>query len=287
MTHPAALWMHDGISEREVSHRWPDGQWDNSAWEDCTFDSALMWYRMSYDATRPSTHYEAERLRQASGEDPIGGTNPFDVRRGIQARYGRTVAQAINGWPTLKLAMGVGYNGLVSGSMAAFPFGHRLRRPQPGFAAPHAVHAAKVDSNPRYWVTNPLFAEDHDGEWWSEDELRRFVQALPGGYHLVAKTLPRPVVVPPPPALEMVRIKAGGYFYDYDISGTATGGYTIKRTQRFTPGGFSAKLGRSRIDIYWQGSRRLFAKIIDKTSAYDGTWLDLLAGGVIVQPLED
>jgi hypothetical protein len=67
--------------------------------DDCTWDSALMWYRCSYDPTKPSTHYEAERLRQASGEDTHSGSNPDDVRRGVQARYGRQIAPSIMGWP--------------------------------------------------------------------------------------------------------------------------------------------------------------------------------------------
>ena len=281
MTTPSSLWMHDGISEREVAHYWPGGQWDNRAWEDCTYDSAVMWYRDSYDPSVPSTHYEAERLRQASGEDPSGGTNPFDVRRGIQARYHKTVAQPITGWSALRLALAPGYNALVSGSMAAFPNGHRLRRPQPSFAGAHAVHVAKMDSNPRYWVTNPLFAEDHDGEWWTEDELRRFVQK--GGanfWHLVAKTLPKPAVVAPKPKVQTVTVKAGASFWRYTIHGTRSAGYDISRESKLAAAGFSATLGVSRIDIVWGGRKRVFAKIINGGSA--GTWIDTLEGPNVV-----
>jgi hypothetical protein len=175
--------------------------------------------------------------------------------------------------------------------MGAFSFGHRLRRAQPGFAAPHAVHVAKVDPLPHYWVTNPLFAEDHDGEWWTEDELRRAVQALPYGKHLVAKTLLQSPTAPPRPAIEIVRISPYTSFWDYDIRGTATDGYTITREQRTSARGFSALLGRSRIGTVerpfeWSGKVRSFAKIVDPASAYDGVWLDLLAGGITTRPLE-
>lgn len=292
MALPSILWAHDGISEREVAHRWPGGAFDNAAWEDCTWDSALMWYRLSYDDSRPSTHYEAERLRQASGEDTHSGSNPFDIVKGIRTRYGREVAKPIQGWSVLRIALGVGYNGLVSGSMGAFPWGHRLRRPQPGFASWHAVHVAKVDAAPRYWVTNPLFPEDHDGEWWTEDELRRFVQAGERAnlWHLVAKIRPRPATTPPPAAYvpETVRVRSGA-FWRYVIAGTRSAGYTVTRDSKPTSG-FSAKLGKSRIDTRanpafpsgtWGGRRRIWAKVVDAASAYNGVWLDLLEGSNI------
>lgn len=290
MTLPFSLWMHDGISEREVAHYWPDGQWDNAAWEDCTWDSGLMWYRDSYDSSRPSTHYEAERLRQAAGEKPSGGSNPFDFARGVQKRYSKTVVKPITGWSNLKTALGVGYNALTSGSMGVFPYGHRLRRPQPSFGGAHAVHAAKVDTIARYWVTNPLFAEDHDGEWWTEDELRRYVQGLPGGYHLVAKTLPVPVPVPPKPSAQTVTVPKGASFWAYTISGTRSAGYTISRKSKVTALGFTANLGVSRIDTRdnpgflptgtWGGRRRVWAKIVNGGPA--GTWIDLLEGQNII-----
>lgn len=276
MTLPAILWAHDAISEREPAHYWPDGRWDNARWEDCIWDSTVMWLRIVRDAKIPATHYESERLRQASGEDTHSGSNPVDVATGVWNRYKWTTPPRITGWTALRAALQPGFAAVIQGSMGAFPYGHRLRRFDAAFAGAHAVMGVKVDAQPRYWVTDPLAPEgSYQGEWWSEAELRRFVQALSGASHLVAKIKPKPaVVVPKPVPVQVVRVS--GYFWDYTIHGTRTAGYTISRRQRYTAGGFSARLGTSRIDTIWSGSRRLFAKIVDPKSAYDGLWINLL-----------
>lgn len=43
MTLPAPLWMHNHVSEREVARTWPDGQKDDSRWEDCMWCSVVEW----------------------------------------------------------------------------------------------------------------------------------------------------------------------------------------------------------------------------------------------------
>lgn len=290
MAVPAPIaWVHDGISEREVAHYWPSGEYDNAAWEDCTWDSFIMYLRMSFRPSIPSTHYEAELARKASGEDTHSGSNPNDLRKAAIARYGIQLPPAITGWSNIRLALSPGRNGVISGSMRAFPYGHRLRRPQPGFAGNHAVHAAKIDANPRYWVTNPLFPEDHDGEWWSEDEMRRFVQAGVNLWSVVSKTLPKPVVTQPKPPAQTVTVPAGAGFWRYRIAGTRSTGYTISRESKVSARGFTAHLGASRIDTKdnpgfpsgtWGGKRRVWAKIVDGGSA--GTWIDTLEGSNII-----
>lgn len=271
MTIPAILWMHDGISERETAHTWPNGMRDDAKWEDCTYDSALMWYRQVHDPSVPSTHYEAERLRQDSGEGPLGGTNPFDVRRGLLARYHWVAPPPITGWPALRLALGPGHAAVATGLMGAFPDGHRLRRFQPNFAGAHAVNAVRPDLTLRYWVSNPLAAEDHDGEWWTEDELRRYVQAGGGSfYHLVGKVLPKPPTKPE-------RVRVSGSYWDYDIRVSSSGtGVTVLGRKSKRTSGFSADLARQGYDKSWEGLKRRFQQINDPHSAYNQKWLDVL-----------
>lgn len=166
---------HVHISERE-----PDG-----SWEDCTFDSGLEWYRLTYDARKPATHAEAEALRHASGQPPTGGSNIGDLRRGIAKRYGVFVVASISGFSNLKAALKPGYAAVVQGSMKAFGPTHPLSKWQAHFDGGHAVLVANVDGT-LLWC-DPLAPNGASVPvpiTWAE--LEDYVRAF-SGRHLVAR----------------------------------------------------------------------------------------------------
>lgn len=275
---PTALWSLDAISEREPAHYWPDGRFDDASWEDCTFDTAVAFARVVHDPDIPATHQEAERLRAASGRGTMGGTNYNDVRVAFAKRYDWDAPPVIRYWTNLRLALGTGYAAAVSGAMSAFTVNHRLRRFDPMFRGNHAALVAKLDAQPRYWWVDPLAPEgDYAGEWVTENELRAFVQAgAPGSGHLVAKLLPRPLVVHPRPLGKVVSVE--GAYFEYVIHGTRTYGYDITRKRRVDH--FTAQLGVSRIDIMWASKKRLFAKIV--SGPREGHWINLMESTVDV-----
>jgi hypothetical protein len=125
----AAPAWHKHISEREA-----DG-----TWEDCTWDSGLEWYRLTYDKSKPATHAEAQALRKASGEPTTGGSNTNDLRRGIKARYGVPVVPEVSGFTALRNSLVPGTAGMVQGSMSAFGPTHRLSVYDRNFDGGHAV----------------------------------------------------------------------------------------------------------------------------------------------------
>lgn len=180
---------HRHVTERESAHRWPNGQWDDSSWEDCTFMSGVELARLCRSKSIPATHYEGERLRQASGNGPSGGTNMDDLRDGLSRRYGwNTVARPISGFSALWNTLTPGKAAACQGRMGAFPYGHRLRRWQKGFAGKHCVLIVRADSLRRVWWCDPLAPEgSYQGEWVTKDELKRYVDSLTagGGRHLV------------------------------------------------------------------------------------------------------
>lgn len=230
MTPPAALWAHRHVSERETAHRWPTGEADNAAWEDCGPCSAIELARLCHDAAIPATLAEAEALRHDAGLAPTGGMNAEDLARGLARRYGWHIG-VTRGFDDLWAALQPGYAAAIGGGMGVFPAGSRWRRWDPPFAGGHNVLVARVDAQPRVWWCDPLApAGTYQGEWMALADLRTFVNAIAAG-HLVAKI--RPPVVRDAMLLAVglldpqthqptkgVRTKAGTKLYD-QIDGTS------------------------------------------------------------------
>lgn len=183
----SAPFLHVHVSEREGAHDWPDGQHDDARWEDCSWCSAVMFARQAHDPSIPATHEEAELLRAAADEIPTGGSSPADVRRGLIARYRFNPPSSLLSPATMWAALDLGHVGLITGSMGAFPDGHRLRRFSPSFDGAHSIFAARLDETDRVWWDDPLAPKgSYDGEWVTRDELLSFAAHLPGAAHLVA-----------------------------------------------------------------------------------------------------
>lgn len=176
---------HNHVSEREVAHLWPDGRQDDSRWEDCLWCSVVMFLNDTHDGGLPDTLKYAERLRAASGEPPTGGSNAWDAQRGIKAVLGLSVP-VVTGFAALWAALTPGRAAAIAGSMGVFPDGHNLRRHLPGFEGGHSVYVARLDSSDRVWWDDPLAADNgYSGQWVTKADLKRFVDGLPGGGHLV------------------------------------------------------------------------------------------------------
>lgn len=166
---------HIHISERE-----PDG-----SWEDCTWDSGLEWYRLTYDASKPATHTEAQLLRKASGEPATGGSNLGDLAKGIKVRYGTTIPARISGIGALKTALTPGKAAVIQGSMKAFGPDHRLSKWDRNFDSSHAVCLIN-------WYGTLLWCDPEAPKdaavpvvvTWAE--VTAFVNAF-GGQHVVAR----------------------------------------------------------------------------------------------------
>jgi hypothetical protein len=177
--------QHKHVTEREVAHRWPNGQYDNAAWEDCTFMSGVELARLCFSSKIPATHYEGERLRQAAGVSPSGGSNIDDLRNGIKRRYRRETSHPVSGFGNLWRVLTPGRAAVAQGRMSAVP---RLRR-WSTFTGKHAVLVVRVDATDRVWWCDPLApAGAYAGQWVTKAELKRYVDAITaeGGRHLVA-----------------------------------------------------------------------------------------------------
>lgn len=173
---------HVHVSEREAAHIWPDGQHDDSAWEDCTFMSGVELVRLCHDAGVPATHAEGEHLRDDAGKPPLGGSNIGDLINGLKRRYGWLVGwvKAV-GFTAVWSALTPGKAAAVQGSMGAFAAGHRLRRFDPPFHGGHCVFVVRADSSDRVWWCDPLApVGTYRGEWVSKSELKAFVSAFDG-----------------------------------------------------------------------------------------------------------
>lgn len=182
--------IHIHVSEREVAHTWPDGQKDDAAWEDCTFCAAIEFARLCHDAGIPATHAEAELLRDASGRKPTGGTNVGDVIRGLQGRYGWLTGYVqASSYAELRTTLVPGTAAVSQGRLAAFLFGHSLRRWDPGFVGGHAVLLINDGDPSGPWWCDPLAPKgQYRGERVTWSEVRTYVLGL-GGTHLVAPLL--------------------------------------------------------------------------------------------------
>lgn len=165
---------HAQVSEREVAHQHPDGSFDDGAWEDCLWCSAIMFLRATGLAI-PATHAEAERLRAASGEPPTGGSNFTNLRVGVARLYGLRLPDSIAGANAIWAAMTPGTVAILNGNMGAFLSGSYWRRWDNQFAGSHTVCSMRLDSVARQWWSNPQAPNAFNGEWIGEIDWRRYV----------------------------------------------------------------------------------------------------------------
>ncbi len=211
MTLPALIANHVHVSERETAHRWPDGSYDDAAWEDCTWDSALE-YARSVGVKAPATHAEAEALRHEV-KGPAGGSNPTEVQTAFKKRYKLNVT-ILRGFADMWVKLVPGTVACVTLSMGAFPKGHRLRRLSPRFAGAHSVTIFRIDEHDRVWWCDPLGPKvGYDGEWVTKAELKGAIDALPFNGHYVGKIVPamakpKPVVPPTPTVAKVSPIES-------------------------------------------------------------------------------
>ncbi len=176
---------HIHISEREA-----DG-----SWEDCTWDAGLEWYRVTRDKSKPATHAEAQELRKASGKPPTGGSNQWDFRRGVKARYKVDLDLPISGFAALWAALEPGNAASVQGSMKAFGPTHPLSRYDRNFDGAHDVFVARTDATDTVWWCDPEAPNpagpSYQGERVSKADLKRFVDAF-NGEHLIGRLTSAP-----------------------------------------------------------------------------------------------
>lgn len=138
MTEPFATleYVHVHLSERETAHRWPDGQWDLSGWEDCLFTSFVEVDRFA-GGEEPASLTEAEALRAASGVSPQGPSSIAKAQIGMESRYGHKFR--LGAGEAALLALSPGEAAVVAGSLANFPLDHTLRRWDPTYDAGHGI----------------------------------------------------------------------------------------------------------------------------------------------------
>lgn len=280
MTHPAVLWNHRHVSERESAHYWPDGRWDNARYEDCFWDVLVEFVRACLRADIAATHYEAERLRQDAGEDTSSGSHSGDGNKGLRKRYSLGPLETHSDADVLN--MPIGFAASIAGSMGVFSWGHPLRRWDREFRGSHRVFVVRVKGGTGWWWCDPLAPAGYEGEYISRADLQRFMGGLPFGDHFIRPLLPKPAVpVHDPTPIGTVRVKAGVSFFIYDVNGNPTAGYdaTTRSEPKTTQKGFSATVGRE-ITWRWKDEDRRWVHITDPKSAYEGAWVDLNAGGI-------
>lgn len=276
MTLPAGLAGHVHVSERESAHHWPDGRFDDAAWEDCQVCAGVMQARLAHDLDIPPLHREAEALRADEGEDPHGGTGTDDLIRGFRVRYGFTAGQKVAGSSGLITALKPNMVAIVQGWMGAFGSDHRLRRWQRSFYQAHGTMVARFGPGiDDLWWDDPLAPTGgYQGEKITRDELRRFVDALATHFTPLALVAPitariaLPDTSTEPP--QRVRV-AKGSWWDYVVSGS-TPHLRATRISRITAGGFSAEIGRREIVLYGGADRHL-AQL--SSGVYQRRWVDL------------
>jgi hypothetical protein len=185
----------DHTSEREP------GSWTN-----CVPCSLVMLARANL-ASPPSTNAEAQALRKQAGYPDHGPTSLRGFRAVFRVRYGffYQIAQPADPFSILR----PGWSCSMTGSMAAFPNGHNLRRWDAAFAG---VHQWFVTHRPdgSILIDDPLAPEGigYRGQFVTPAQVRAFYNhagASRGiGYLETGKpALPDPVPPlpePPPPA---------------------------------------------------------------------------------------
>ena len=179
---------HVHVSERETAHRWPDGRWDDSRWEDCAWAVAIEWLRLTYDPAIPATHPEAELLRAASGEPPLGGSNTGDVLKGISNRYKLQAGPELGDAALVIALRNPGTAAIAGGKMGNFPAGHRLRRWDPPFTGGHSVLLVRLDDGTLWWCDPLAPTGNYKGEQVTEAEAKTFIAGF-AGTHLARPLL--------------------------------------------------------------------------------------------------
>lgn len=164
----------DPLTHIHITEREPDG-----SWEDCTWMGGLEFYRDAIDPSKPATHAEGQALRAASGEPLTGGSNLGDFRKGVAARYHRTLPPAVSN-KTILTALKPGYVGTVQGSMSAFGPLHPLSKWDRNFDAGHNVWVARTPGGVILWCDPEAPTTADVPVLISEDNLQRFVNAFAG-----------------------------------------------------------------------------------------------------------
>lgn len=175
-------YQHSHVSEREAKHRWPDGRWDKRSWEDCLWASAVEALRFG-GLRIPATLAEAELIRAASGEPPLGPSNQGNLAEGMRVRFGLPLRQG-SGFSALWAALKPGSAAVVNGRLGAFRAGHRLRRHLPLYLDGHAIAAFRLGPEEQVWWCDPLAPAGYGGELVTRAELAKFA-GIGGGYTIV------------------------------------------------------------------------------------------------------
>lgn len=176
-------------------------------WTDCTWSSGLMFAnKATATAARlhgmyPATRAEREALRAASG-DRTGGSSLYDLRLGIERRYGWTFSLIAISWSSFILRMKRGDGAIVQGLYSALP--SHYQRWDRNFAAkgPRSAHAMYFQGHDRagnqhidpstgvltdLFVCDPLGRGTYRGEWIPASDVRRYSLAI--GYCGIATVM--------------------------------------------------------------------------------------------------
>ena len=185
------LWTPaDHTSEREP------GRWTNCV------PATLVDLARANLVDAPSTNAEADALRKQAGYPAQGPTGLVGFRKTFRVRYGFFYALGQPNDPMVPLQPGWACS--ITGSMAAFPRVHTLRRWDRDFAGIHQWFAAHLPDG-RVIIDDPLAPEGagYFGQVISKDQLRAFYEKAGSlrriGYIKSGKELPNSIPTPPEP----------------------------------------------------------------------------------------
>lgn len=123
-----------------------------SGWRDCTYSAYLMGLIYAGYATFPLGIYtinEREAFERSDDKPDETGGNMFYCDQGSSRRYGRTLDT-----PTISLSDALKTPGIglvLSGVNGNLPYGHWLRRWDPGFIGNHAVFVIPMGNGNVLW----------------------------------------------------------------------------------------------------------------------------------------
>jgi hypothetical protein len=167
------------ISEREKEHVSPTGLHDDAKPEDCVWDSGLMQFLGSHPGAAPATHAEAEALRAiAKPNAPMGASNTSDLLKAFKARYGFEPTRLAPGPDSIVAALQPGTIATVSGKLANFPDGHRLRRWSPTFKDGHRVCVYRTANEIRWLDPLGRVETGYRGDDVTIADVRTFARGL-------------------------------------------------------------------------------------------------------------